>query len=576
MNGRVCFASALVAGAVAMVGLGAPGRPVMLTPAAGDCAARRPDFTWTAAPDANQYLLSITKNGEKYLEKWTRKTIWSPRFDIPEGVYEARVIGYDGVGYGQWSGKTKFRRVFTPVVSSVNGLVRDGGNIELVAGEGIAIVPVASNNTIVITANGITSTQIVALSVTTEKIDDHAVTYDKLADDAVTGPKLADNAVSEAKLADGSVTSNKIAAGAVIGSKLADGSVTSAKLAADAVISAYLADGSVTSNKIAAGSVIGSKLADGSVTSAKLASGAVLSTSLADGSVSSNKLAANAVHPGALASGGAGSGQVLKWNGSAWAPGGLYAGYAEGPIGISPSATASGAIAIGHDNTSSASYCAAIGGRFNTVQDNSASSVILGGENNQITADSTCSVIIGGKNSQVSQQYAFASGRKAIVTNEGAFVWSDSTITGVGSWGANTVIFKANGGMRIQSDTPATANHRIQWVPGDSGWQVTSDRNMKEGFAPVDRHAALEKVAALPLTTWRYKGYGRTHIGVMAQDFYSAFPLEGATDTMIDSSDLQGASLGAIQGLHAELKAERARNDALEARVKALEAALNK
>ncbi len=78
------------------------------------------------------------------------------------------------------------------------------------------------------------------------------------------------------------------------------------------------------------------------------------------------------------------------------------------------------------------------------------------------------------------------------------------------------------------------------------------------------------------MTTWRYKGYTRAHIGVMAQDFHAAFPLEGSTDTMIDAGDLQGVSLAAIQGLHAELKAERTRNDALEARIKALEEALRR
>ena len=656
MKSKLWIAAILVACGT-MTGWGAlPGRPAMQTPANGDCTARRPTFSWTVAPDATKYLLGITQNGTSYLNKWTIKPNWTPTFDLPEGLYEAHVIGYNSSGYGQWSGRVKFRRVFTPVVSSINGLVRDGGNVTLEAGAGIAILPVASNNTIRISAKGITSAQLVAQSVTTGKIADYAVTYDKLADGVVTGVKLADGAVTEAKLADGSVTSNKLAAsiviaanladgavtevkladGAVTEAKLADGSVTSNKLAASIVIAANLADGavteakladgSVTSNKLAAasvnvtnlvdgsvtfdkladGAVSGAKLADGTVTEAKLADGAVTEaklaaaavteaklaagavteakladaavteTKLADGSVTSNKIAAGNVRLSALAADGASSGQWLKWNGAAWAPGGLYAGYAEGSIGISPTASAGGAIAIGEDNQSLGGYCVAVGGRFNRLEGTASSSAIIGGESNTADTDAFYSIIAGGKNNKVSREYSFVAGRKATATNEGSFVWADSTGTGVGSWGANTVVFKANGGVRFQSDTPVTAGHRVEWKPGDTAWNFSSDRNLKEGFAPVDGRAALEKVASMPMSTWRYKGYNRAHIGVMAQDFYAAFPLEGSTETMIDSGDLQGVSLAAIQGLHAELKAERARNDALEARLKALEEALRK
>ena len=124
--------------------------------------------------------------------------------------------------------------------------------------------------------------------------------------------------------------------------------------------------------------------------------------------------------------------------------------------------------------------------------------------------------------------------------------------------------FKANGGVRFQSDSPGQANHRVQWVPGDSSWQFSSDRNLKEGFSPVDPRAVLEKVAALPVQSWRFKGYSRAHVGVMAQDFHAAFPLDGASETMIDSADLQGISLAAIQGLYAELQEARARIRVLE------------
>jgi hypothetical protein len=40
---------------------------------------------------------------------------------------------------------------------------------------------------------------------------------------------------------------------------------------------------------------------------------------------------------------------------------------------------------------------------------------------------------------------------------------------------------------------------------------------------------------------------------------------------MMDSADLHGVSMAAIQALHAELKAEQAKNAALEARLEAVE-----
>ncbi len=239
-------------------------------------------------------------------------------------------------------------------------------------------------------------------------------------------------------------------------------------------------------------------------------------------------------------------------------------------------ASGQGTIAIGNGSEVYGQNSAVVGGMQNEILNDSLCSAIVGGKFNTIRTNSSCSVILGGSDNHVSANYCVSAGKTARATNDGAFVWADSTSTGVGSWGSNTMLFMASGGVRFQSGTPSTTNNRVQWVPGDASWQFSSDRNLKEGFVPVDSRAALEKVAALPMTTWHYKGYSRTHIGVMAQDFYAAFPLEGASDTMIDSADLQGASLAAIKGLHAELKAERARNDVLEARIKALEEALTR
>ena len=64
----------------------------------------------------------------------------------------------------------------------------------------------------------------------------------------------------------------------------------------------------------------------------------------------------------------------------------------------------------------------------------------------------------------------------------------------------------------------------------------------------------LERVAALPISTWSY-GYDHPtvrHLGPMAQDFAAAFGL-GHTDRRISTVDAVGVCLAAIQALHARV-----------------------
>jgi hypothetical protein len=73
--------------------------------------------------------------------------------------------------------------------------------------------------------------------------------------------------------------------------------------------------------------------------------------------------------------------------------------------------------------------------------------------------------------------------------------------------------------------------------------------------APAD---VLEKVAALPISTWRFRQQTDTrHIGPMAQDFYAAFGV-GTDDRHIATVDADGVALAAIQGLNQKMEAENA------------------
>lgn len=116
-----------------------------------------------------------------------------------------------------------------------------------------------------------------------------------------------------------------------------------------------------------------------------------------------------------------------------------------------------------------------------------------------------------------------------------------------------------------------TAHGKLIAVTADAGVSQlpVSDRNLKEGFAPIDPRATLARVARLPIETWSYKGDTARHLGPMAQDFAAAFGL-GVDDRHIFPLDASGVALAAIQGLHALVQAQDARLQALERELRAL------
>ncbi len=95
-----------------------------------------------------------------------------------------------------------------------------------------------------------------------------------------------------------------------------------------------------------------------------------------------------------------------------------------------------------------------------------------------------------------------------------------------------------------------------------NGVLLTSDRNAKKNFAPVNPEAVLAKVASLPITEWNYKtdGADQKHLGPMAQDFHAAFGLDGSDDKHISVIDEGGVALAAIQGLNEQVEG-RSQND---------------
>ena len=84
-----------------------------------------------------------------------------------------------------------------------------------------------------------------------------------------------------------------------------------------------------------------------------------------------------------------------------------------------------------------------------------------------------------------------------------------------------------------------------------------SSKYIKKDFASVDPQEILEKVIALPISTWTYINKPNVrHIGPMAQDFYAAFGL-GKDDVTIATVDADGLALASIQALHLQLEEEK-------------------
>jgi hypothetical protein len=107
-----------------------------------------------------------------------------------------------------------------------------------------------------------------------------------------------------------------------------------------------------------------------------------------------------------------------------------------------------------------------------------------------------------------------------------------------------------------------------------SSYLISSDRNAKENFTPLDAKEVLAKVISLPVSEWNYKNNSADtrHIGPMAQDFHAAFQLDGADDKHISVVDEGGVALAAIQGLNQKLQEKDAKIGELEKRLGELEA----
>jgi hypothetical protein len=207
-------------------------------------------------------------------------------------------------------------------------------------------------------------------------------------------------------------------------------------------------------------------------------------------------------------------------------------GYISTAMGVNTTASGSASTATGGSTTAGAWYSTAMG--YST------------------TATGTASTAMG-YGTRASGASSTAMGNRAVSGHHGSFVYGDLSGTlsdTVRSSADDQATWRTSGGFRIFTNTALTVG--VTLAAGGGSWSSVSDRNRKEAFAEVDGEGLLARIRRVPVTSWRYiaeEDRAVRHIGPMAQDWAAAFPELGGDGTTINSGDLDGVNLAAVQAL---------------------------
>ena len=135
-----------------------------------------------------------------------------------------------------------------------------------------------------------------------------------------------------------------------------------------------------------------------------------------------------------------------------------------------------------------------------------------------------------------------------------------------------------NGAIVNASDKIRLGNGSVSVIEGQVPYTYSSDKTKKENFQPVDGEEVLKKIGGFGLTSWNYIGQDSKqfrHYGPMAQDFFAAFGNDGigtiGTPTTINSGDMAGILMIAVQALEKQNREMKAENSDLKARLERLE-----
>lgn len=282
---------------------------------------------------------------------------------------------------------------------------------------------------------------------------------------------------------------------------------------------------------------------------------------------------------------------------------GTIGGGGNNQAGAVGSTTAAYATVSGGEKNVASSDNATVGGGTGNVADGTDATVAGGRENEASGRQST---VVGGINNVASAPNSVVAGRAAVAEDRDSFVYNDNTlyhdtdgdttddgfssaqnVAGSGVTGPETFHASAQGGFRF-----VTGASSVTYISGGStGWATTSTRAAKTDFRPVDPESVLDGVARMEIETWEYRdtegeGRGERHLGPTAEQFHDELPVDvGDSDRHLNSINVDGVALAAIQGLAdraedradriEQLEAELARKDEriadLERRIEAVE-----
>ena len=467
------------------------------------------------------------------------------------------------------------------ILSSLDGVTHDGGNIDLVAGPGIAITPDDAGDTITIEATGgvapywsvggnagtnpaveyLGTQDAVALWIRVNGI--HAMRFE---------PVLPPNVV-------GGYFGNTVAGG-VVGAAVGGGGQSSAphSVTGDFATVSGGRGNTASSHDASVGggdhNAAGGAYAMVGGGEANTAGGDWATVGGGDANVAGGQTATIA---GGAENAAAGS-HATVGGGEANTAGGDWATVGGG---LENRATESLATVSGGYRNEATGYNATIGGGALNYASGDATvgggslnraeapyATVVGGSCNHATG--VFATVAGGGYNWATEPYSFAAGRCAKANHEGAFVWADDSGLDFASTATDEFSARCRGGARFVSAIDGTGNPTagVTLAAGGGSWSSLSDRELKEGFEPVDGRQVLDRVATLRVTTWSYKAQGEAtrHIGPVAQDFHAAFAV-GEDDRHITTIDADGVALAAIQGLHSLVREKEAQLADLAARL---------
>ncbi len=221
-------------------------------------------------------------------------------------------------------------------------------------------------------------------------------------------------------------------------------------------------------------------------------------------------------------------------------------------VGLGSNLTVSGygGFAAGTGARCTGAYCVAVGRMANAA---GYGATALG---YRTTADADYSVALGA--------------RASTNGHAGAFVYGDaSTTDSIEARINNEFAVRAVGGFRFRTNPSLTTGCDLG--ARSSSFNCTSSRTVKENFAEVDGEDLLDRIRAVPLTTWNLinEPDKPRHMGPVAEDFHAAFGL-GSTDTSIGHQDIDGVNFGGVKALEARTRGLIDANGTLSAEVASL------